>query len=73
MGGVLLGVANFFTTYFMLLGLGMLPSGVFFPIYHIGIVALVTTCGVALFRERLGVMQVVGLVVAAAGIVAFFV
>lgn len=72
-GGVLLGVANFFTTYFMLLGLGMLPSGVFFPIYHIGIVALVTTCGVALFRERLGVMQVVGLVVAAAGIVAFFV
>jgi drug/metabolite transporter (DMT)-like permease len=72
-GGVLLGVANFFTTYFMLLGLGLLPSGVFFPIYHIGIVALVTTCGVALFRERLGVMQVVGLVVAAAGIVAFFV
>ncbi len=72
-GGVLLGVANFFTTYFMLLGLGAMPSGVFFPIYHIGIVALVTTCGVALFRERLGVMQVVGLVVAASGIVAFFV
>ena len=72
-GGVLLGVANFFTTYFMLLGIAKMPSGVFFPIYHVGIVALVTTVGVWLFGERLSWMQIVGLGVAAVGIVAFFV
>lgn len=72
-GGVLLGVANFFTTYFMFLGIAKMPSGVFFPIYHVGIVALVTTVGVWLFGERLSWMQIVGLGVAAVGIVAFFV
>lgn len=72
-GGVGLGVANFFTTYFMVLGLAALPSGIFFPIYHVGIVALVTTLGLALFKEKLSALQLVGMVIAAAGIVAFFV
>lgn len=73
LGGVALGVSNFFTTYFMVLGLGVMPSGVFFPIYHVGIVALVTTLGVLLFKERISRLQFVGMVVAAVGIVAFFV
>ncbi len=73
LGGVMLGVSNFFTTYFMLLGLGAMPSGVFFPIYHVGIVALVTTLGVLLFKERISKVQFAGMVVAAVGIVAFFV
>lgn len=72
-GGVALGVANYFTTYFMLLGLAQLPSALFFPIYHIGIVTLVTTCGTLVFKERLSTVQIVGLVVAVVGIVAFFV
>lgn len=72
-GGVLLGVSNFFTTYCMILALRVLPSALFFPVYHIGIVALVTTLGVWLFGERLSKVQIVGLAVAAAGIVAFFV
>lgn len=72
-GGVALGVANFFTTYFMILGLAQLPSGIFFPIYHVGIVALVATMGVVIFGERLTKIQIVGLVVAAVGIVAFFI
>lgn len=72
-GGVVLGVSNFFTTYFMLLGLGTMSSGVFFPIYHVGIVALVTTLGVLLFRERISKVQFAGMVVAAIGIVAFFI
>ena len=72
-GGVALGVANFFTTYFMILGLAHLPSGIFFPIYHVGIVALVATMGVVIFGERVTKMQIVGLVVAAVGIVAFFI
>ncbi len=73
LGGIALGVANFFTTYCMILGLAVLPSGVFFPIYHVGIVALVTTLGVLIFGERLSKVQIAGLAVAVAGIVAFFV
>lgn len=72
-GGVALGVANFFTTYFMFLGLERLPSSLFFPIYHVGIVALVTTLGLFIFKEKLRPLQIVGLIVAAAGIIAFFV
>lgn len=72
-GGVALGVANFFTTYFMLLALALLPSGLFFPIYHVGIVTLVTLSGVFIFRERLSRIQIAGLVAAVVGIVAFFV
>lgn len=72
-GGVALGVANFFTTYFMILALAVLPSGLFFPIYHIGIVAVVATLGVMLFGERLSCLQIAGLGLAAVGIVAFFV
>lgn len=73
LGGVALGVANFFTTYCMILGLAELPSGVFFPIYHVGIVTLVTLLGVFIFGERLTKIQIVGLGVAVCGIVAFFV
>lgn len=72
-GGVALGVANFLTTYFMLLALALLPSGLFFPVYHVGIVTLVTLSGVFIFRERLSRIQIAGLVAAVVGIVAFFV
>ena len=73
LGGVALGVANFFTTYCMILGLALLPSGLFFPVYHVGIVTLVTLLGVFIFGERLSKMQIVGLGIAIIGIVAFFV
>lgn len=73
LGGVALGVANFFTTYCMILALGVMSGSVFFPIYHVGIVALVATLGVFIFGERLSKVQIAGLVVAACGIVAFFV
>lgn len=72
-GGLLLGISNFFTTYCMILALRVLSGAVFFPIYHIGVVALVTTLGVFIFGERLSKRQMLGLVVAVAGIVAFFV
>lgn len=73
LGGVALGVANFFTTYCMILALGVMSGSVFFPIYHVGIVALVAMLGVFIFGERLSKVQIAGLVVAACGIVAFFV
>lgn len=72
-GGVALGAANFFVTYFMMLALAEVPAGVFFPIYNVGIVAIVTLVGVMSFGERLRGRQVAGLLAAAVGIVMFFV
>ena len=73
LGGVALGVANFFVTWGMLRGLAEVPASLFFPLYHTSIVALVAVLGTVAFRERLSAVQWVGVAVAAVGIVMFFV
>lgn len=72
-GGIALGASNFFVTYCMMLALAEVAAELFFPIYNVGIVAIVTLAGVVAFGERLSRRQVAGLVVAAVGIVMFFV
>ena len=72
-GGVTLGVANFFVTWGMLRGLAEVPASIFFPIYHTSIVALVAVVGTMAFKERLSVVQWTGVAVAVLGIVMFFV
>ena len=73
LGGVVLGLANFCVTWGMLRGLAEVPASVFFPVYHCTIVALVAVIGTIVFRERLSVVQWLGVGVAALGIVMFFV
>ncbi|MBR3682739.1 MAG: EamA family transporter [Tidjanibacter sp.] len=73
LGGVALGVANFFVTWGMLRGLAEVPASLFFPLYHTTIVALVAVLGTVAFRERLSAVQWAGVAVAAVGIVMFFV
>ena len=73
LGGALLGVSNFFSTYLVLYALGTIPAVVFFPIYNVGVVLLATGVGVVGFGERIRVRQIVGMVFAAVGIVLFFV
>ncbi len=73
LGGVALGVANFFVTWGMLRGLAEVPSSTFFPLYHTTIVALVAVVGTVVFKERLSKVQWMGMAVAVLGIVMFFV
>ena len=72
-GGVTLGVANFFVTWGMLRGLAEVPASIFFPTYHTTIVALVAVVGTVAFKERLSKVQWLGVAVAVMGIVMFFV
>lgn len=72
-GGVTLGVANFFVTWGMLRGLAEVPASIFFPTYHTTIVALVAVVGTVAFKERLSTVQWTGVAVAVLGIVMFFV
>lgn len=72
-GGVTLGVANFFVTWGMLRGLAEVPASIFFPTYHTTIVALVAVVGTVAFKEHLSKVQWLGVAVAVLGIVMFFV
>lgn len=62
--GAVLGVANMACTWCMLRGLNVLPTGIYYPLYNIGIVIVGTLFGVLLFRERLQPLQYVGLALA---------
>lgn len=63
LGGVILGVVNYGSLYFILkaLGTGLLDPSAFFPVNNIGIVALGTLVGVMMFREQLDKRNWLGL------------
>jgi len=65
LGGIALGIPNFFTIYliFKILDLGFEGSS-FFPIQNVGILALATLTGILIFKERLSRLNIIGLVMA---------
>ncbi|MBR4478797.1 MAG: hypothetical protein IKO88_02240 [Bacteroidales bacterium] len=70
--GALLGFANIGCTSCMLRALAALPTGLFYPLYNIGIVIVATLVGLLFFGERLKWVQVGGLVLAIAAIALSF-
>ncbi len=55
--GILIGVANFFTSKFLLAALPHLPAVVVFPTYSVATMLLVTLTGILFFKERLSRQQ----------------
>ena len=70
--GALLGFANIGCTSCMLRALAAMPTGLFYPLYNIGIVIVATLVGLLFFGERLKWVQVGGLVLAIAAIALSF-
>jgi len=70
--GALLGIANIGCTSCMLRALGVMPTGVYYPLYNIGIVLVATLAGVLFFKERLKWVQVAGLALAVVAIALSF-
>ncbi len=70
-GGIALGVPNFFSIYFLLLALGYeeLSSASIFTVNNVGIVLLSTLFGITLFKERLSVKNWLGIALAVLSIV----
>lgn len=60
-GGVILGLLNFGTTYFMIKAMGMFESNVLFPVQNVGIVMLTAIIGLLVFKEKLSVINWVGI------------
>ena len=67
--GVMIGVANFFSSKLLLRALQTIPAVITYPVYNVGVILVVTVAGVLLFRERLEKRQWIGLGVILAALV----
>lgn len=67
-GGLILGLLNYATTYCMILAMSKFESNVLFPIQNVGIVMLSTLFGLLLFKERLSKINWIGIILAIAAI-----
>ncbi|MBX7225655.1 MAG: DMT family transporter [Chitinophagales bacterium] len=73
LGGILLGIPNYFSLYFLLLALEKsgLESSRLYPINNIGVVGLSALTGLLLFKEKFPLPKVLGLILALSSIIIF--
>ncbi|MBR1513989.1 MAG: EamA family transporter [Bacteroidales bacterium] len=64
LGGICLGVINFFSTYFVYKSMRLFDNVVLFPVYNIGVVCLTALAGWLLFKEKLTWKNYLGLAIA---------
>lgn len=67
-GGISLGVVNYFCTYTLMIAMKTIDSSILFPFHNVGIVAIGTLVGWLCFKEKLTLQQVLGMVIAVAAI-----
>ena len=67
-GGLVLGTCNYLVTLGIMHGLRTLPTSVFYALYNICVVVIITLAGVIVFREKLGLMKTAGICLAVAAI-----
>ena len=68
-GGIALGVINFFSTYFIFHAMRCFDNVMLFPIYNIGVVSLTALIGWLLFKEKLTWKNYLGLAIALIAVV----
>lgn len=69
LGGIILGMLNFGSTYYILKALWYFDSSMVFPIANAGIVGLSSLTGFLAFREKLSTNNWIGIVLAIAAII----
>lgn len=69
LGGIVLGVINFFSTYCVFHAMRYFDNVVLFPIYNIGVVCLTALIGWLLFKEKLSWKNYLGLAIAIVAVV----
>ena len=67
-GGVLLGIPNYFSIYFVLLSLESLGGAVVFPVLNIGVVLISTLISYLVYKENLNKENWFGIVLACVSI-----
>lgn len=71
--GLILGVLNFGSSYFFLLGLYEFESAVFFPIFNVSIVSLSALSGLLFFGEKLRPINWLGICIAVSAILLIYI
>ena len=69
LGGIVLGVINFFSTYCVFHAMRYFDNVVLFPIYNIGVVCFTALIGWLLFKEKLSWKNYLGLAIAIVAVV----
>ncbi len=64
LGGVILGLLNWGSTYFFLKGLSAIDVSVFIPVLNVGIVTLSSLVGFFIFKETLKIRNIIGIIIA---------
>ena len=59
--GILAGIPNYFSSWFLLKALVRLPAMLVYPVFSVGSILLVTGFGALIFKERLEKRQWLGL------------
>jgi drug/metabolite transporter (DMT)-like permease len=62
--GLLLSFFNWYSTYFFIKGLGVLPISLFVPVFNAAIVFIAAVAGYFFFKEKLSVTNRFGIVLA---------
>ncbi len=68
-GGIILGVFNFATTFFFLKSVGLYQSTFVFPVFNVSIVSLTALIGFFFFREKLRPLNWLGIALAIIAII----
>ncbi len=68
-GGIILGLLNFGSTYYFLVCLGLYESSVFFPVFNVSIVSIAALTGYFIFNEKLTLINRLGIGMAAMAII----
>ncbi len=67
--GSLLGIFNWYSTFYFLRGMDTIPVSVIVPIYNVSVVALSTLLGFVIFKERITRDNWIGVILALAAII----
>jgi drug/metabolite transporter (DMT)-like permease len=67
--GIILGLLNFYSTYYFFKGVAVVDSAVFFPVLNTGIVSISTVIGYFVFKEKLNFTNWIGIFTAIATII----
>ncbi len=66
--GIIIGVVNFGTMYFLLAALNHFEASLLFPVLNVSVVLLTAMIGMIFFREKLSVLNWLGIILAAISI-----
>ncbi len=69
LAGIILGLFNWFSTYFFLVGLSHFDLSVFIPVFNVAIVTIAAIIGYLFYKEKLSAINIIGIALAIVSIV----